>query len=90
MSDKLKPFVIHGSDDDDSLGKSEYIPGYSEDEANEWFKKTPTKPEELNKAEECEHDDVDEDDRCCLDCGKDMTEELACKAEYYRDMMEDR
>lgn len=28
----------------------------------------------------CEHDDVCEDERICLDCGKDMTEKLMSDA----------
>lgn len=38
----------------------------------------------------CDHSDVCQDERCCLDCGKDMTEELACGTEYRRDTMEDK
>jgi hypothetical protein len=30
----------------------------------------------------CEHSDIDQDKRCCLDCGKDMTEHLMAQAEY--------
>ena len=42
------------------------------------------------ETEECEHGDVCQDERLCLDCGKDMTEELVCRAEAWRDAMEDR
>lgn len=28
----------------------------------------------------CDHDDVCMDERCCLICGKDMTEEFAARA----------
>lgn len=28
----------------------------------------------------CDHGDVCLDERCCLDCGKDMTEELMARA----------
>lgn len=38
--------------------------------------------EELVFALPCEHDDVDMDERCCLDCGKDMTEDIASAYEY--------
>lgn len=29
---------------------------------------------------DCEHLDIDQDERCCLDCGVDRTEELAARA----------
>lgn len=45
---------------------------------------------ENSEIEECEHYGIDEDNMCCLDCGKDLTEELASKAEYYSDMEMDR
>lgn len=38
----------------------------------------------------CEHDDIDVDERCCLVCGKDMTEDLCAEAEARADMLEDR
>lgn len=38
----------------------------------------------------CEHGDVCTDERCCLICGKDMTEDLVAAAEYQADMIEDR
>lgn len=28
----------------------------------------------------CDHGDVDSDERCCLDCGKDFTEQLMARA----------
>lgn len=31
----------------------------------------------------CEHSDVCRDERCCLICGKDMTENLIAAAEGY-------
>jgi hypothetical protein len=38
----------------------------------------------------CDHGDICFDDRVCLDCGKDMTEELSSRAEAAREMREDR
>lgn len=29
---------------------------------------------------DCEHLDIDQDERCCLDCGADLTEELMARA----------
>lgn len=40
--------------------------------------------------EHCEHDDVCTDERCCLNCGKDMTESMCAEAEMISDMKEDR
>lgn len=34
----------------------------------------------IDDSEECEHGDICQDERCCLDCGKDMTEELLSNA----------
>lgn len=31
---------------------------------------------------ECEHDDVELDERCCLTCGKDLTEDMCAEAEW--------
>ena len=36
----------------------------------------------------CEHEEIE--DGMCLDCGKDMREELAAQAEFQRDCYEDR
>lgn len=38
----------------------------------------------------CDHSDIDYDERGCLICGKDMTEHCMVRAEYERDMAEDR
>lgn len=38
--------------------------------------------------DECDHSD--HDDLHCLDCGEDLTEYLAGRAEHYSDMMRDR
>lgn len=36
----------------------------------------------------CEHSDIEYDERCCLICGKDMTEDLASAAyDRYKDHM---
>lgn len=40
--------------------------------------------------EKCEHSDICKDERICLNCGKDMSEELACEAENIIDTYEDR
>lgn len=28
----------------------------------------------------CDHNDIDENERCCLDCGEDLTERMMCAA----------
>lgn len=37
----------------------------------------------------CDHSDIDEDERCCLICGADVTEDLIAKAEWYAEMSKD-
>lgn len=39
---------------------------------------------------ECEHGDVDRDERCCLICAADLSEDFVCAAEARADAMEDR
>lgn len=39
---------------------------------------------------DCDHGDVDMDERCCLDCNKDMSEELCAQAEHDAEINEDR
>ena len=40
--------------------------------------------------ESCDHGDIDYDDRCCLECGADLSEELAGQAEDLSDLAMDR
>ncbi len=36
----------------------------------------------------CDHSDIEEDERCCLICGRDMTDDLAGRAyDAYKDRM---